>query len=69
MKKLLIIIGVTVGLNTSIVAGPIHEWAIKGNIEQIKSLINIGVGVDHKDEGGNSIGVSRSTETKRAPMD
>jgi len=36
MKKLLIIIGVTVGLNTSIVAGPIHDAAMAGDIEEIK---------------------------------
>ncbi len=48
MKKLLIIIGVTIGLNTSVVAGPIHEAAKIGDIEEIKSLISIGVSVDHK---------------------
>ena len=52
MKKLLIIIGVTIGLNTSIIAGPIHDAAQNGEIDEIKSLINIGVSVDHKDNNG-----------------
>ena len=52
MKKLLIIIGVTIGLNTSIVAGPIHKAVKSGNIEEVKSLIKIGVSVDHRDENG-----------------
>jgi ankyrin repeat protein len=52
MKKLLIIIGVTVGLNTSVVAGPIHDAAKSGDIDEIKSLLNIGVSVDHKHNNG-----------------
>jgi ankyrin repeat protein len=54
MKKLLIIIGVIVGLNTSIVAGPIHDAASNGDIDEIKSLLNIGVSVDHKDKYGRT---------------
>lgn len=54
MKKLLIIIGVTIGLNTSIVAGPIHDAASTGDIDEIKSLLNIGVSVDHKDVDGRT---------------
>jgi ankyrin repeat protein len=52
MKKLLIIIGVIVGLNTSIVAGPIHSAARSRDIDEIKSVLNIGVSVDHEDENG-----------------
>ncbi|MDA7676373.1 ankyrin repeat domain-containing protein [bacterium] len=55
MKKLLIIIGVTIGLNTSIVAGPIHDAASAGDIEEIKSLLNIGVSVEHKSGGWTAL--------------
>jgi hypothetical protein len=37
MKKLLIIIGVTIGLNASIVAGPIHDAARDVDIECVKN--------------------------------
>ena len=53
MKKLLIIIGVTVGLNTSTVAGPIHEAAKTGDIVEVKSLISLGANVDHRDTSVN----------------
>lgn len=50
MKKLLIIIWVTFGLNTSIIAGPIHDAAGAKDLDEIKSLIEIGVSVDHRDK-------------------
>ena len=53
MKKLLIIIGVTVGLNTSIVAGPIHYAAGQANkFDEVKNLLNSGVDINVKDDIG-----------------
>ena len=49
-EKLLIIIWVTFGLNTSIIAGPIHDAAGAKDLDEIKSLIEIGVSVDHRDK-------------------
>ena len=50
MKKLLIIIGATVGLNTSIIAGPIHDAAATGDIEAVQAELDKGVDVDLKDD-------------------
>jgi ankyrin repeat protein len=49
MKKLLIIIGVTVGLNTSIVAGPIHSFAGAGDLARVQAELDKGVDVNSKD--------------------
>ena len=49
MRKLLITIGLITGAG-SVFAGPIHDAASRGDIDEIKSLLNIGVNVDHIDE-------------------
>jgi ankyrin repeat protein len=54
MKKLLIIIGVTVGLNTSIVAGPIHDAATSGDLKSVQEELDKGVDVNVKDEYGRT---------------
>jgi len=48
MKKLLIIIGVTVGLNTSIVADPIHDAAKNGDLFGVQAELDRGVDVNIK---------------------
>ena len=50
MKKLLIIIGVTVGLNTSIVADPIHDAAKNGDINAVQAELDKGVDVNYVDD-------------------
>jgi hypothetical protein len=58
MKKLLIIIGVAVGLNTSIVAGPIHEAVRVNNLDEVERLLKSGVDINETD-GGNETANSR----------
>ena len=48
MKKLLIIIGITAGLNTSIVAGPIHDAAKIGVLVGVQAELDKGVDVNVK---------------------
>ena len=52
MKKLLIIIGVTVGLNTSIVADPIHHAANRGDLPSVQKYLDEGVDPSVKNLSG-----------------
>jgi ankyrin repeat protein len=64
MKKLLIIIGVTVGLNTSIVAGPIHEAVRVNNLDEVERLLKSGVDINETD-GGNWTALHHAIERNR----
>ena len=52
MKKLLIIIGVTIGLTIRTFAGPIHDAASRGEAEKLKQLIDSGADINSLDESG-----------------
>jgi ankyrin repeat protein len=52
MKKLLMIIGVTIGLTIRTFAGPIHDAARNGDIDAVQAELDKGVDVDTDDRPG-----------------